>query len=187
MTEVWPSSLHRSTSCFSQSCPPNSIACLYTELIFKQTQDNPEIDQEHSTFQICTYTFKDAIFARYTDGGNRMCSLLSQCLHSCTVPDLIQVSLDCSLGIVWQICTSFLLVLCWDHQTYFVTMSQEFVLMALATYFCWFLHHIWDISSPLLKLELQVNLVSSIVFLSCIPAKSINNFFRFFSRDASLM
>lgn len=77
----------------------NSIACLYTELIFKQTQDNPEIDQEHSTFQICTYTFKDAIFARYTDGGNIMCSLLSQCLHSCTVPDLIQVPLDCSLGL----------------------------------------------------------------------------------------
>lgn len=29
-----------------------------------------------------------------------MCSLLSQCLHSCTVPDLIQVPLDCSLGLV---------------------------------------------------------------------------------------
>lgn len=86
-------------SCFPQSCPPNSIACLHTELILKQTQDNPEIDQEYSTFQICTYTFKDAIFARYTDGGNIMCSLLSQCLHSCTVPDLIQVALDCSLGL----------------------------------------------------------------------------------------
>lgn len=101
MTEVWPSLLYRSTSCFPQSCPPNSIACLYIELIFKQTQDNPETDQEHSTFQICTYTFKDAIFARYTDGGNIMCSLLSQCLHSSTVPDLIHVPLDCSLGFVY--------------------------------------------------------------------------------------
>lgn len=97
MTEVWPSSLYRSTSCFPQSCPPNSIACLYIELIFKQTQDNPEIDQERSTFQICTYTFKDAIFARYTDGGNIMCSLPAF-LH-CPWPD--SVPLDCSLGLVY--------------------------------------------------------------------------------------
>lgn len=124
-----------------------------------------------------------------------MCSLLSQCLHSCTVPDLIQVPLHCSLGLCLTDIHKFLIGSLLRPPNLFChnepggcpdVFSSLFLLI--------FLYHTWDIPSPVLKLELQtgrytdlpVNLVSSIVFLSCIPAKSINNFFRFFNRDISI-